>query len=128
MEGLADLGLEALPWSKAARQLQQRLCLAHRELGAPWLDRSDAALLVDPERWLGDQLDGLRSRQDLQDLNLCEALWSGLDWSLRQELETLLPARLAIPSGREASLDYTCLLYTSPSRRDLSTSRMPSSA
>ena len=107
LEGLADLGLEALPWSKAARQLQQRLCLAHRELGAPWLDRSDAALLADPERWLGDQLDGLRSRQDLQDLNLCEALWSGLDWSLRQELETLLPTRLAIPSGREASLDYT---------------------
>ena len=107
LEGLADLGLEALPWSKAARQLQQRLCLAHRELGAPWLDRSDAALLADPERWLGDQLEGLRSRQDLQDLNLCEALWSGLDWSLRQELETLLPTRLAIPSGREASLDYT---------------------
>ena len=107
LEGLADLGLEALPWSKAARQLQQRLYLAHRELGEPWPDRSDAALQADPERWLGDQLDGLRSRQDLQDLNLCEALWSGLDWSLRQELETLLPTRLAIPSGREAFLDYT---------------------
>ena len=31
--------------------------------------------------------------------------------------------RFAAPSGR-----YTCLLYTSPSPRDLSTSRMPSSA
>ena len=28
----------------------------------------------------------------------------------------------------DEDLDYTCLLYTSPSPRDLSTSRMPSSA
>ena len=28
----------------------------------------------------------------------------------------------------EGGVDYTCLLYTSPSPRDLSTSRMPSSA
>ena len=107
LEGLADLGLEALPWGKGSRQLQQRLCLAHRELGGPWLDRSDAVLEADPLGWLGDQLEGLRSRQDLQQLNLCEALWSGLDWSLRQELETLLPNSLAIPSGRQASLDYS---------------------
>ena len=107
LEGLADLGLEALPWGKGSRQLQQRLCLAHRELGATWLDRSDAVLEAEPLGWLGDQLEGLRSRQDLQQLNLCEALWSGLDWSLRQELEALLPTSLAIPSGRQASLDYS---------------------
>ena len=29
---------------------------------------------------------------------------------------------------REKDYQYTCLLYTSPSPRDLSTSRMPSSA
>ena len=33
----------------------------------------------------------------------------------------------AAPTGVLAG-DYTCLLYTSPSPRDLSTSRMPSSA
>ena len=30
--------------------------------------------------------------------------------------------------GARGYSDYTCLLYTSPSPRDLSTSRMPSSA
>ena len=30
--------------------------------------------------------------------------------------------------GYDEGLGYTCLLYTSPSPRDLSTSRMPSSA
>ena len=32
------------------------------------------------------------------------------------------------PKGRNVVLDKSCLLYTSPSPRDLSTSRMPSSA
>ena len=32
------------------------------------------------------------------------------------------------PKGRNVVIDKSCLLYTSPSPRDLSTSRMPSSA
>ncbi|MBM5791102.1 MAG: ATP-dependent helicase HrpB [Cyanobacteria bacterium M_surface_10_m1_298] len=107
VEGLQQLGLEALPWDPANRQLQRRLNLAHAELGAPWPDRQDAVLLADPLSWLGDQLTGLRSREDLQGLNLSEALWSGLEWSRRAELESLLPTSLSIPSGRQASLDYS---------------------
>ena len=106
-QGLQELGLEALPWAAASRSLQQRLCLAHAHLGDPWPDRSDPALLADPLAWLGDQLDGVRTRGDLQQLNLLEALWSGLPWSARQELEQLLPPSLAIPSGRQARLDYS---------------------
>ena len=107
LEGLAALGLEALPWGEASRQLQQRLCLAHRHLGAPWPDRSDAALAADPQAWLGDQLEGLRSRADLQRLDLSEALWSGLSWDSRRQLDHWLPQALAIPSGRQARLDYS---------------------
>ena len=33
-----------------------------------------------------------------------------------------------INSGKTELMSYVCLLYTSPSPRDLSTSRMPSSA
>ena len=33
-----------------------------------------------------------------------------------------------LPSGEDIVPYFTCLLYTSPSPRDLSTSRMPSSA
>ncbi len=106
-QGLQELGLEALPWADASRSLQQRLCLAHAHLGAPWPDRSDLALLADPLAWLGDQLGSVRTRGDLQQLNLLEALWSGLPWSARQELDQLLPPSLAIPSGRQARLDYS---------------------
>ena len=107
LEGLRDLGLEALPWTGASRQLQQRLCLAHRHQGPPWPDRSDAALSGNPLAWLGDQLQAISSRSDLQRLDLQEALWSGLDWQARRQLDQLLPQELAIPSGRQARLDYS---------------------
>ncbi|MEY3929255.1 MAG: ATP-dependent helicase HrpB [Cyanobacteriota bacterium] len=107
LEGLRSLGVEALPWDGPSRQLQQRLCLAHRHLGEPWPDRSDEALQQDPMAWLADQLPAVRSRADLDRLDLQEALWSGLPWEFRPQLEQWLPPSLAIPSGRLARLDYS---------------------
>ena len=107
LEGLRSLGMEALPWDGPSRQLQQRICLAHRHLGEPWPDRSDEALQRDPMAWLADQLTGVRSRTDLDRLDLQEALWSGLPWECRLQLDQWLPPSLAIPSGRQARLDYS---------------------
>ena len=106
LEGLQRLGLEALPWTPASRQLQQRLCLAHRHRGTPWPDRSDALLAADLESWLAPHLLGLSSLAAVRQLDLREALWGELSWAQRQDLERLLPSRLALPSGRSAALDY----------------------
>ena len=106
LEGLERLGLEVLPWDRASRQLQQRLMLAHRHLGTPWPDRSPERLRQDPGNWLGPHLGGLRSLQDLQQLDLAKILWGDLDWSLRRELDRLLPLGLPVPSGRRVPLDY----------------------
>ncbi|MFM8278057.1 MAG: ATP-dependent helicase HrpB [Cyanobium sp.] len=106
LQGLAELGLEALPWNRRSRELRQRLELAHRHLGAPWPDRRRETLQADPEAWLGDQLEGCRSRQDLQALDLVEALWSGCGWELRAELERLLPETWTVPSGRAVAIRY----------------------
>jgi ATP-dependent helicase HrpB len=107
LEGLRLQGLAALPWQPATRQLQQRLSLANRHLGDPWPDRSDPALMHQLEPWLAPWLGAARSLGDLRDLDLEAALWGGLDWSRRQELERLLPLRLAVPSGRQVPLDYS---------------------
>ena len=45
-----------------------------------------------------------------------------------KELENMLDVKLLDRKGRSFELTAACLLYTSPSPRDLSTSRMPSSA
>ncbi len=106
-EGLRRMGIEALPWCRRSRRLQQRLALAHRHLGAPWPDRDLPMLAADPAGWLGPWLEGMRSRQDLQDLELIEALWGELPWDFRARLERLLPEDLAVPSGRRVPLDYS---------------------
>jgi ATP-dependent helicase HrpB len=106
-EGVRQGGLALLPWCAVSRRLQQRLALAHRWLGEPWPDHSLERLAADPATWLGAHLLGVRSRQELRQLNLIEALWGDLPWPLRQELERLLPESLPIPSGRRVALDYS---------------------
>ena len=106
-EGLRQLGLAALPWCPRSRALQQRLALAHRWLGPPWPDRRLERLEEDPTTWLGERLAGVRSRQDLRQLDLIEALWGELEWAERQRLEHWFPETLAVPSGRRVALDYS---------------------
>ena len=107
IQGIQELGLEALPWSPTNRQLQQRLALAHDHLGAPWPDRRPEALMANLMDWLGPYMEGLRSLEDLKTIDLGEALWGPAPWSLRAELERLLPPTLSVPSGRAVALDYT---------------------
>jgi len=107
LDGLRQLGLEALPWDPASRQLQQRLNLVHQHLGDPWPNRSPKQLLEQLDEWLGLHLNGLRSRDDLQGIALGEALWGDCPWSMRPQLDQLLPVDLPVPSGRKVKLDYS---------------------
>ena len=54
---------------------------------------------------------------------------SGHFWRVVEPMDCPMDfvSRLSL-TFEQANLDYSCLLYTSPSPRDLSTSRMPSSA
>ncbi|WP_255452561.1 ATP-dependent helicase HrpB [Synechococcus sp. RSCCF101] len=106
LEAIRASGMTLLPWDRSTRALQARLGFLHRRLGSPWPDRSDPALLADLELWLLPMLHGLRRPADLEAQMLREALWSGLPWSLREQLDQLAPARLRLPGGREHRLEY----------------------
>jgi ATP-dependent helicase HrpB len=107
LRGIRQMGLECLPWTPGTRQLQQRLALAHRFLGDPWPDRCLERLESDLDCWLRPHILGMRSRADLERLDLVEALWGDGPWARRQELERLLPQALEIPSGRSIRIDYS---------------------
>jgi len=108
LEQVSRRGLAGLNWSAAARQLQGRVGCAARLLPEEgWPDLSDTWLAGQLADWLGPQLLGVRSWQDIQKVDLQQALQQILGWRLLQALDTVAPTHLQVPSGRKAVVDYT---------------------
>ncbi|XID95952.1 ATP-dependent helicase HrpB [Paenibacillaceae bacterium WGS1546] len=105
MEGIRTEGLELLPWTKAARQFRQRAEFARRH-GDRWPDLSEESLLGSLEDWLAGYAEGMKSRTDLQKLNVKEALESMLTWDQRRRLEDDAPSHWTVPSGSRIPIDY----------------------
>jgi ATP-dependent helicase HrpB len=107
--GIREIGLERLPWSKEARQLQQRLCFARRSETRepnPWPDASDEALNATLEQWLAPWLTGMTRRDHLARLDTHAILLSLIDWNLQQRLNAYAPTHLVVPSGSRIPIDY----------------------
>ncbi|WP_438444941.1 ATP-dependent helicase HrpB [Gorillibacterium sp. sgz5001074] len=106
LEGVAEEGLELLPWSKASRQLLERLRFMHYADPA-WPDVSEQALLDTLPEWLGPFVAGMRSKSDLGRLNMAEVLGELLDWNRKRELDQHAPTHLGVPSGSRIPVDYS---------------------
>ena len=107
IEGIRRLGLHCLPWDKAADGLRERLAFLHRVDGESWSDVSDDGLLATLETWLAPYLTGITKRNQLKQINISEALLSGIDWNQRQELDRLAPTHWQVPTGSNIRLDYS---------------------
>ena len=105
-EGIRWRGLDCLPWTEAARQLQARVRLVRAREPEAWPDLADAALLDRLEEWLGPYLQRRRRLAALADLDLMAILQSQLDHRQRQDLARRAPERLTVPSGRSQAIDY----------------------
>ncbi|RZJ57662.1 MAG: ATP-dependent helicase HrpB, partial [Hymenobacter sp.] len=109
LDYLQEAGLGKLNWTSGAQQLRQRLAFLHQLVGgAAWPSVEEEALLADLDDWLGPHLAGLKSLDQVQRLDLTEALLARLPggWAQRQELDRLAPAALEVPSGSRITLDY----------------------
>ncbi|WP_066932761.1 ATP-dependent RNA helicase [Streptomyces sp. NBRC 110611] len=108
VSGLRREGLGLLRWPPAAVALRQRMAFVHRELGAPWPDVSDAALLERVEDWLGVELGRARRRSDLERVDAGQALARLLPWATGDaaRFDALAPERLEVPSGSRIRIDY----------------------
>lgn len=108
VSGLRREGLGLLRWPAAAVSLRQRMAFVHRELGAPWPDVSDAALLECVEEWLGVELGRARRRADLERVDAGQALARLLPWATGDaaRFDELAPERIEVPSGSRVRVDY----------------------
>ncbi|UPO78153.1 ATP-dependent helicase HrpB [Arthrobacter sp. Helios] len=99
-------GLALIGWSPAAETLRRRLALLHRELGSPWPDASEPALLERLDEWLGPELDALASGERAAGIDLAEPLRRLLPWPEAARLDELAPERLQVPSGSRVRVAY----------------------
>ncbi|MDX1568129.1 MAG: ATP-dependent helicase HrpB [Longimicrobiales bacterium] len=107
LDGIRDAGLDALPWSRHTRQLQERLRFLHHVDPEVWPDSSRAALEDTLEEWLLPFLPGMKSLSDLAELSLDEAILSRVSWDARRRLDELAPPRIEVPSGSNITVDYS---------------------
>jgi ATP-dependent helicase HrpB len=103
---VAERGLRDLPWNEAARQTRARIGWMRQVEGAPWPDLTDEILISSVGDWLVPHLAGLTRLQELGGLDLSQLLLGLLPWEARRVVDQALPARLALPAGRSAAIDY----------------------
>jgi ATP-dependent helicase HrpB len=106
-EAVRELGLDSLPWSEPLRQWRERVLSLRQwipELELP--DLSEQALIDSLAAWLKPAFIGKTRLDALGEEELADALKSGLDWSLRQQVDRLAPVRIAVPSGMERKIEY----------------------
>ena len=103
---LEETGLQAIGWSPAADTLRRRLALLHRELGEPWPDVSERALLARLDEWLAPELEALAAGAATSGISLAEPLRRLLPWPEAARLGELAPETLQVPSGSQIRIDY----------------------
>ncbi|HEY7773997.1 MAG TPA: ATP-dependent helicase HrpB [Marinagarivorans sp.] len=101
-----DKGLELLAWDKASEQLVARVEFLRQHHGAQWPDMSAQGLLATLEQWLTPHLSEINTLADFKKIALTPLLKACLSWPQPQQLDELAPTTIAIPSGRNAALDY----------------------
>ena len=106
-EAAAERGLRDLNWTDAARQVQARIGWMRRVEGEAWPDLSDPALGASVRDWLAPHLHGRTRLAELGALDVAALLLDALPWDRRRALDAALPARIALPGGRSAAIDYT---------------------
>lgn len=104
---VADRGLDALPWSSAARGFRRRVQWLHEKTGGDWPDWSDSTLVATLDSWLAPYLAGARGWDDVESIDLVTILRSELGRERAGKVDRQAPRHFALPSGRRVELDYT---------------------
>ena len=99
-EGFAATGL-----ASSVQETLARIAALRHAFGDPWPEWDLEMLQAEVADWLGPML-GHKSFTMPTPATLGSALKSRLAWPLPRDLDRLAPRKLALPSGREAAIDW----------------------
>ncbi|HEY4982646.1 MAG TPA: ATP-dependent helicase HrpB [Pseudolabrys sp.] len=104
--GIVSLGLDRLPWSKAALQFRNRVLFLRRAEGEEWPDLSNDGLARNAADWLEPLVADKSARSEISAEQLSDAVTSLLPWNLRRRLDAEAPTHFTAPSGSHVPIDY----------------------
>ena len=106
-EAVRKEGTSMLDFSDEVQNLQRRVAAVaawHPELDLP--DLSTETVLDQAPEWLPPFIGKASTTAELRRIDLCEALWSLLDWPQRQAVERLAPSHITVPTGSRIRVEY----------------------
>lgn len=105
-KGVASLGIDKMPWTKAQKQLRDRVMFLRRAEGEDWPDLSDAALAQQAQDWLAPFIEGRTSVSSIAPDDLDAALSALLPWDMMRRLDAEAPTHFEAPTGSRIAVDY----------------------
>ncbi len=105
-DGIADVGLDKLPWSKALTQWRDRVMFLRKAEGDEWPDLSSAALAARRTDWLVPLLADKSSLAGVDASQLSDAVMALLPWDKRARLDREAPTHFEAPTGSQVAIDY----------------------
>lgn len=105
-DGVRELGLQVLPFSKDGAQLRERIGFLHRSIGEPWPDTSDEALLSSLDEWFVPFQNGASSLDSINPGSLSEGLRSLVPHGVSQDINKLAPTHFEAPTGERHPIRY----------------------
>ncbi len=104
--GIAAIGIDRLPWTKAQTQLRERLAFLHAADPDTWPDASDARLSATVENWLAPVLTRHVALSDIMADDLDAALALVVPRELARRAEAEAPSHFEAPTGSRVPVDY----------------------
>ena len=106
-EAIVGNGLSMLSFSDEVQNLQRRIAFIaarHEEL---WLPAVDSATICRSAPEWGPVFIGRASRTvELKKIDICQVIWSRLDYEQQQAVDRLAPTHVVVPTGSRIRLEY----------------------
>lgn len=105
-DGVRQLGLQVLPFSKSGGQLRERIGFLHRSVGDPWPDTGDDALLARLDEWFTPFQEQTRGLDDITPASLSDGLMALVPYEVQRDLDRLVPTHFEAPTGQRHPIRY----------------------
>ncbi len=103
LQRIKEKGLEELTFKTDDQTLLARLNLAHAHFPQRYPSFAPSVLIEELDDWLVPFI----NKGAIEKVDLSVALLSRLEWSLQNQLNQDFPHTYSLPTGRNASIDYT---------------------